>query len=226
MNVGIIAMRQDPHRIVCKLQTYRHPTVPNLRVTVKPIPSVAGPSFWNDHWYDQHVRYDRVVTEDGQLPVLQSDPKAAWYGLLRRVLVFSGQKLVVDTEKNLGKYEAPQAHRDRIESTLAYTNVVNQQDPPVDPRARRAVEHLNTIATSMESSGLADKSHHVVMPWSVYHVYYLRWRLPKDGWIAETEEEVLMIDRRQVAILSLMGGFLLAFTTWLFLRFLFGLFFW
>jgi hypothetical protein len=226
MDAGIIALRTNPHRIVVNIATYRHPTVPGLKVTLQPAPTVAGPSYWSDHWYDLHTKFDRVLVEDGMMPERKGTTAATWATVLRQVLPFTGHKMVVDSDINYGKYDQAQSVRDRIESGLAYNSVMTLMKPPVDPRARRAMEHLNSIASSMATSGdLATKTHNVAMPWGVFHSYYLRYRFEHDGWAVEKQEEVLMINQRQVAMIMFFMSFTFCFTLYTALKFMFYMIF-
>jgi hypothetical protein len=115
--------------------------------------------------------------------------------------------MIVSNDVDAGKYDQAQANRDRFDSTMAYKTVVEVADPPIDPRGRRAVDHLNTIAEGMVSSNVADTPHTVVMPWNVYHCYYLNWRLKTEGWEVANTEEVVMIHRQQVAYVMMFMTF-------------------
>uniref|UniRef100_A0A7S1Q6C5 Uncharacterized protein n=1 Tax=Neobodo designis TaxID=312471 RepID=A0A7S1Q6C5_NEODS len=207
MRLGIIAMRKDPPRLATSLVTYKHPTVPGLTVQLKPMPTIAGAHYWDAHWYDQHTKFDRVLVEDDRLPV-RSGTFDAQMAQMRRVLFpFTGHAMTVNDDVQAGRYDQAQSFRDRFDSTLAYKTVVEMQDPPTDPRARRAVDHLNSIADGMKSSGVEATPHKIVMPWSVYHCYYLNWRLRTEGWEVVSTEEEVMIHRQQVAWVMLFMAF-------------------
>ena len=226
IDVGILGLKSNPSRLVSNARTYRHPTVAGLHVTIYPIPSIGTSHFWSQSWYGLHSRYDRVLVEDGHLPQRTGTFPATKSRVLRIAFPMLAHDQTVDSDLEFGKYDTPRIARDRMEGQMAFTSVANRSDPPVDPRARRAVDHLNVIASRMDSESLAGVNHRVAMPWNVYHVYYLQWRLKQEGWIETAAEEVMLIGKAQVAMITLTAAFFSAVFVFAALRFLLGLIFW
>lgn len=210
MNAGVLAMRDNPGRIVAIVKKFQHPKAPGLTCVVHPIPTLGRPAFWDSMWYGLHNRFDRVLVEDGRLPARDGSGNARKTQFLRAVFPMFYHPMTVDTDINAGKYDMATPSRDPFETHLVYKSVLGGADPPLDPRARRAVEHLDAIADRMVADGLGDKAHSVVLPWNVYHAVYLYHRLPASDWRVLSEEEVHLIDRREIVVVVMTTMFFVA----------------
>lgn len=208
MTKGIMDMRVDPPRLICTILRYRHPET-KKEVTLYPIPNIAAPAYFQRVLNGDALQnnFDKILCEDGRLPFQAGSASAARQQLLRRLLpFFSIRPVVADGEKFDGIIV-----RDALESRMAYQMVLDGYDPPVDPRARRAVERIDTYPESTR----------VVVPWGVYHMPYFRYRLEKEGYKALPSEEVVVFGFHQVMVFFVLSGVMVFAMSFVVFRILF-----
>ncbi|KPI86064.1 hypothetical protein ABL78_4866 [Leptomonas seymouri] len=209
MTKGIMDLRSDPPRLICTIIKYQHPET-KKEVTLYPVPNIAAPSYFQRVLRGESLQkdYDRILCEDGRLPFQAGTAKAARQRLLQRLFpFFSLRPVVADGEKFDGIIS-----RDALESRMAYQMVLEGYEPPVDPRARRGVERIDSYPGNTR----------VVVPWGVYHMPYFRYRLEKEGYTVLSSEEVVVFGFQQMLGMLFMTSvvaFVLAF-------FLFSIFIW
>ncbi|KNH03859.1 nitroreductase family protein [Perkinsela sp. CCAP 1560/4] len=171
LQMGILAVADNPRRVVAFRRTYFHPKT-NQHVTLQPIPQVARPQFWREAYDGLHKQFDRVLFQDGHQPAnTPGDPLRL---LFRKVFPFILHRQYLcqkDMQAYIGREDA-----DRRETHMALYSTTKELDPPVDPRARKAVELLQTI----------DPNLHVVMPWGFTHMPYLQWKLKQLGYFEKS----------------------------------------
>lgn len=163
MERGVIAMRQGPSRIVGIVKTYAHGSNPNVTVRVIPIPSVAHSSYWRQSLYGAHDASDYVLLEDGVRPLVSGTGAARRALLFEKVFQVFPHAPVADADVIGKKFVTapppPSAlgsgvPRDPLESRMAFQSVTQNLSPPVDPRARRGVEFLESLlAQSINIAG-------------------------------------------------------------------------
>lgn len=208
MTKGIMDVRSDPPRLICTILKFQHPET-KKEVTLYPVPNIAAPAYFHRVLNGDTLTrdFDKVLCEDGRLPFQAGTAKAKRQQLLQRIFpFFSIRPVVADGEKFDGIVS-----RDALESRMAYQMVLDSYDPPVDPRARRGVERIDSYPDNTR----------VVLPWGVYHMPYFRYRLEKEGYVALPSEEVVVFGVQQVlgiVAVTTAVGFFTAF-------FLFSLFF-
>jgi hypothetical protein len=201
MTKGIMDVRSDPPRLICTILKYRHPET-KKEVTLYPVPNIAAPSYFHRVLGGDALQkdYDKVLCEDGRLPFQAGTAKARRQHLMQRLFpFFSIRPVVADGEKFDGILS-----RDALESRMAYQMVLEGYDPPVDPRARRGVERIDSYPDGTR----------VVVPWGVYHMPYFRYRLEKEGYVALPSEEVEVFGFQQmlgILFVSAMVAFILSF---------------
>ncbi|KAH9593437.1 hypothetical protein LSM04_005206 [Trypanosoma melophagium] len=209
MTKGIMEMRQNPPSLVCIIRRYKHPET-NKEVTVYPIPNLAVPSYFRRVLDGDNLagNFDKILCEDGRLPFQSGSRLAKQQHFLKRVFPFLGLRPVAtDGSKFDGIIQ-----RDPVESRMAYQMVLDGADPPVDPRARRAIERIDTYPDGTRA----------VCPWGVYHVVYMNYKLRQLGYIVENEESVEVVGYREAALVF---AFLIVLTFWMTYA-LFMLLFW
>lgn len=204
VKLGVLEQRYGPTRIVTFVRTYRHPTKA-LSVTIAPSPSASTAAYWNKYMYDSWQNYDRIVFEDGRPAVCAGTVRAAITLTWRRVFPMLLHKAVVPHHA-MSKYVGSLS-RDLVESKIAYESCVRQLMPPVDPRARRAFEYIETLGNQLGETDVGKPPNsskaseapppagmRVLLPWNVYHVAYLRHRLEVSGFVLEsTVEETVFV---------------------------------
>lgn len=185
--LGVMQLMQDPPRLVAFRRIYIHPTT-GTRVILHPLPNIAQRSFFQEMKYglEKRVDIDKVLCEDGHLPVTTDHPRARSIRLAQRFLPFVGTAPITD---DVAKFEGL-AERDPIESKMAFLSTTQKQTPPLDPRARRGVEHI--LAYPNNTS--------VVLPWSAYHMPYLFYALERHGFDLHKNEEVTVVDQRHLTL--------------------------
>ncbi|KPA84098.1 putative mitochondrial hypothetical protein [Leptomonas pyrrhocoris] len=209
MTKGIMDVRSDPPRLICTILKYQHPGT-KKEVTLYPVPNIAAPSYFQRVLNGEALQkdFDKVLCEDGRLPFQAGTVKAARQRWIQLVFpFFSVRPVVEDGEKFDGIVS-----RDAVESRMAYQMVLDGYDPPVDPRARRAVERIDSYPDNTR----------VVVPWGVYHMPYFRYRLEKEGYAPLPSEEVVVFGFQQMLSMLLVtsaAAFVLAVL-------LFSIFFW
>lgn len=190
---GFLDIRQDPPRLVSVLKTFRHPET-NVQVSLCPLPNFGSPSFIRRVYSPAvlQAQFDKVLCEDGLLPIREPSALASRQRVLQRLFPFASIRLVAP-ESSASLYDGL-VTRDRVETRMAYQMLRDAYDPPVDPRARRGVERLLTYADGCR----------VCVPWGVYHMHYWQYRLQREGFeLVRTEEEVVIGFR---AVLYMMFG--------------------
>lgn len=209
MTKGIMDVRSDPPRLICTILKYQHPET-KKEVTLYPVPNIAAPAYFQRVLNGASLQhdFDKILCEDGRLPFQAGTAKATRQQWMQRLFpFFSIRPVVEDGEKFDGIIS-----RDALESRMAYQMVLDGYEPPVDPRARRAVERIATYADGTR----------VVVPWGVYHMPYFRYRLEKEGYTALPSEEVVVFGFQQMLYILFMSSvvaFALSFV-------LFSIFFW
>ncbi|KAG5478625.1 hypothetical protein LSCM1_06028 [Leishmania martiniquensis] len=209
MTKGIMDLRSDPPRLICSILRYRHPDTMK-EVTLYPIPNIAAPSYFQRVLDGEELQrsFDKILCEDGRLPFQAGSAIAARQQMLRRLLPFFSIRPVVS---NGEKFDGIVV-RDALESRMAYQMVLDGYDPPVDPRARRAVERIDTYPANTR----------VVVPWGVYHMPYFRYRLEKEGYRALPSEEVIVFGLHHLMFFFFVSGVLVFAATFAVSRIVFG----
>ncbi|KEG07589.1 hypothetical protein DQ04_09341020 [Trypanosoma grayi] len=209
MTKGIMEMRQNPPGLVCIIRRFKHPET-HKEVTLYPIPNIAAPHYFRRVLDGDHLaqKFDTILCEDGRLPFQAGSRLARQQQFLKRVFPFVGLRPVaVDGSKFDGIIQ-----RDPVESRMAYQMVLDGADPPVDPRARRAMERIDTYADSTRT----------VCPWGVYHVVYMDHKLRQLGYAVESEEVVEVVGYREAALVMAVMGLLTFWMAYALFRMLFG----
>ena len=193
MSRGFMEMRQSPTRLVVTVRRFRNPAT-SQTVTLIPMPNFASPQYFLNQYYNlpSCTEYDRILFEDGYLPLIATDPRSSRAKVLCWVLPFLPQRLIVsNAEKCDGLVQ-----RDPFESRMAYNAALGGADPPVDPRARRAVDRILSYPSGTR----------VACPWNVYHVMYFTHKLAKVGYVLESSEEAVVVTMTQMLmVLALFG---------------------
>eukprot|EP00759_Apiculatamorpha_spiralis_P012871 PhF_6_TR19725/c0_g1_i1/m.28791 len=190
VKLGLIQMKKEPRAAVVTYKRVFYNPNTGQTVTLLPIPTVARPEYWQNNYYGLHNRFDKILYEDGWGPVPPGGLSAA--AKFRKIIFPIAPHTEEVDDPARAKYVGKQS-RDIVESSMAFQSVMEQMTPPVDPRARRGVEHLLTI----------DPREKVVMPWNINHMYYLQYRLKELGFTEYSTEEVIMIYQLEGFILTL-----------------------
>ncbi|PBJ68156.1 hypothetical protein BCY84_09253 [Trypanosoma cruzi cruzi] len=199
MTRGIMEMRQNPPGLVCTIRRFKHPTT-QKEVTLYPIVNFAAPHYFR-RVLDGDIlerNFDKVLCEDGRLPFEAGSRLARQQQMLKRIFPFFGLRPVTI---NGSKFDGI-VQRDPVESRMAYQMIVDSADPPVDPRARRAMERIENYPDGTR----------VVCPWGVYHLVYMNHKLRQLGYIVEREEAVEVVGYREAALVF---GILAVLTFWM-----------
>lgn len=189
MMKGVMDLRSDPPRLVCTVYTYLHPET-RKEVTLLPLPNVASRNYLQRALNQDVIatRYDKILCEDGRLPLPAGSAAALRQQFWHRILPFVNMRPVVAADdQGRSKYEGITT-RDPVESSMAYNMVMEGWEPPVDPRARRAVERIDGY----------DEATRVMVPWGVYHMPYLHYRLKQEGYTVTHKEELEAISFRSI----------------------------
>ena len=187
---GIVGQVPDPVRNVIFARTYVHPET-KQEVTLQPIPPVARRQFWEEACTDLHRKYDLVLFEDGQQPL--SQPGDSFRRFFRDKFPFINHRQYVprdSMEQYVGKTTV-----DSQDGAVAMSSISKRLDPPIDPRARRGVEHLRTL----------DPSRRVVMPWSFVHMPYLIWKLKELGYVEQRCAQTTMVTNDEAKIVTVLA---------------------
>lgn len=185
---GVMEIQSNPPKIVGTLRTFTHP-VTKKSVTLAPLPSFASPSYIRSVYapYSLTERFDKILCEDGVLPLKAGTPRASAQLIWQRVFPFLSIRPVVSEEIGLKHYDGLLI-RDRIETRMAFEMLKEQWEPPVDPRARRGVERIATYPDGTK----------VTVPWNPYHMKGLQHHLERAGFELTTTEEIEVIGPRTV----------------------------
>lgn len=146
------------------------------------------------------IAFDKILCEDGQLPYPHDAPKAYWQQLLQLCLPFLRVRQVVSREWGNTYYDGL-VQRDGVESRMAFEMLRDEWRPPVDPRARRAMERI--LHTYPEKT-------RVCVPWSPYHIPYFIYRLELEGFELIKKEEVEVMGFRWL-VYGLVGSIVISF---------------
>lgn len=177
---GVMALKSKPFGMFAIRKTYRNPLT-NTIVILQPIGGIASKKFFDENYYSwwNSPEVDKVLCEDGKLPFLAGTVEAQKIAVRRRLFPAYGFRPVVpDASKFDGIVD-----RDPLESRISYLSVQRGDPLPVDPRARRAVERLDTYPSGTR----------VVLPWNAHHMVYLNEKLSRLGYVLEKTEEVQAI---------------------------------
>jgi hypothetical protein len=180
-------MAMNPPRLVCRHERYQHPSS-NISVLLAPLPNVAWPQFFQKtiFSYPSDPSFDKILVEDGRLPFLENTVMGNRAKVYRRLFPFiNGRPVVADPSKFDGTIE-----RDPLESRMAYQCCTEAIDPPIDPRARRAVERVLAYPPGTR----------VVLPWTVYHAPYFGYKLQQLGFELKDTLEVEIINQTQMMV--------------------------
>lgn len=130
--------------------------------------------------HDEAVVFDKILCEDGLLPLPLDSAKANGQRVLQWCFPFLRLRPVVARSTGEQYYDGI-LQRDQVESRMTFEMLRDQWNPPVDPRARRAVDRI-----------LHSYSNHtcVCVPWSPYHIPYFIYRLELEGFELVKKEEV------------------------------------
>lgn len=205
---GLLEQRSAPApHVVAKCTTFKHPTA-NLYATIYLTSNIAVRSYWNFTRYSLHDRFDRIICEDGDYPVSSNSTQGMIAKLLRTVLPIFPYRMIVDSPIQLQKYKCMNLYRDTVESRMAFESVKRNDDPIVDPRARRVCEALDKLAMSTTTELSTDDIQkvgpplpadggavHVALPWHMYHAPYISEKLQKQGWTKHSVHEEILATR-------------------------------
>lgn len=201
MTRGVMKMKTDPPSFVCSVRTFKHPTT-NVTVSLHPIPNIASRSFFNAMAEQVHLdpKFDIILCEDGRLPFVEGSAEARKAQISRTIFpIFSHRPVVPST---CTKFEGLTT-RDPAESRMAWMSVTQTMSPGVDPRARRAVERLESYPPGTRA----------VCPWNIYHNVYFSDKLAELGYELIEDREVVVIDQKQILglvvmmfVVSMLGG--------------------
>jgi hypothetical protein len=201
MTRGVMKMKTDPPSFVCSVRTFKHPQT-NVTVTLHPIPNIASRTFFNEMSEQVHLdpKYDIILCEDGRLPFIEGSAEARKVQFFRTIFPIFSHRPVVPS--SCTKFEGVTT-RDPAESRMAWTSVTQSLSPGVDPRARRAVERMESYADGTR----------VVCPWNIYHHVYFSDKLAELGYELVEDREAVVINQKQILglvavmfIMSMMGG--------------------
>jgi hypothetical protein len=233
---GIIEQRKVPFpHIVAKFPCFKHPRA-NLRVTIFLTSNVALPSYWSVARYGLVNRYDRIYCEDGQPAVPAHSARGMLSRAFRVILpIFPYRMTYADPAADGAKYVTLQAHRDPIESQIAFQSVKSNDSPLTDPRSRRLYQALEELGDTV-ASATANRPMTVAVPWHMYHAPYLVEKLKANGWepqyqqqggapaagsTGEPFEEQVLATRRMMLSMMFFATFLFFSIAWIFFDFVF-----
>lgn len=210
---GVMMQMQNPPRLVVFCRTYVNPTT-GVRVTFNPLANMGMKAYLQEAYYGVAGRadVDKVLVEDGYLPLAPTNPQAKRQELLRKMMPFFAIRPVLSKYNELAKYDGC-VQRDPVESKMSYQSVSDNMNPPVDPRARRAIERILTYPNNTS----------VVVPWSTQHMPYFYHNMPLQGFELQKNEELLVVDRTTMFIFTLVPMMFFLWTFLLFVKLLFGL---
>eukprot|EP00760_Papus_ankaliazontas_P004586 PhM_4_TR11971/c0_g1_i1/m.83899 len=187
LRLGVLRLETNPARVVTTRSTFTHP-LSGQSVRITPVPTVARPVYWASGWYGLHNKFDRVLFEDGWQPALQGE-LSVLQSMKKTLVPFCAHREQVTPEER--QRFIGNTTRDLIESNMAFNSCQEMIEPPIDPRARRAIEQLLTLDPTLS----------VVMPWGMYHVPYLRHRLKQLGFVEKDAEDAIVIYQSEAIVL-------------------------
>lgn len=144
--------------------------------------------------------FDKILCEDGLLPYAQDSPRANGQRLLQWCLPFVRLRPVVARATGEQYYDGLLL-RDRVESRMTFEMLRDQWNPPVDPRARRAMDRILHAYPNQTC---------VCVPWSPYHIPYFIYRLELEGFELVKKEEVEVMGFR-VLVYGIITSVLISF---------------
>ena len=209
ISLGIMDMKKDPPRLICHCKTWRNPNN-GILVTIAPVPNIASPSYWQRVLCGNHTRYDKIMCEDGRGPVVEGTAQANRSALMQRLFPWYAPVPVVPADQ-LNKYEFNPA-RDPAESSMAYHSSMHNLQPPVDPRARRGIERIDSLPPNTR----------VVYPWNLYHMPYLQHSMIKQNYELVQTEDILVMTQAEIVRLVLTTAIVLGAVGVILFRILFG----
>lgn len=184
---GFLDIKHNPPRLVATLRTYVHPET-KKEVALYPVPAIAAPSYIRSVFSPASLlgRFDKILCEDGQLPVPEGTPEAVRQKFWVRAFPFVSVRRVVPPAA--GAHYDGLVERDRVETRMAFEMLRDRWDPPVDPRSRRGVERIASYPDGTK----------VCVPWNVYHMRYFQYRLEREGYELASSEEMDVMGFRVV----------------------------
>ena len=188
MNLGVIVFLTGPGRIATYKREFTHPGS-GQKITLIPLPTLARPQFWENHLYHLHENYGHVVYEDGWHPYCTGT--LPFRSLLAKYFLPILPRCYEINTNELRNYIGS-TNRDVVESAMAFRSTESTLDPPVDPRARRGLERIRTLPTNV----------HAVLPWNVYHQYYLMHKLRELGYVQGRIDEIIIFTQQEVLLLT------------------------
>lgn len=214
MTKGVMRIKLEPMpQFVCSVRTFRNDEN-GKTVTLHPVPNLGAPEYFRgflDTVY-QRTDVDKILCEDARLPYLTGSSEARRVQVFKMLMPFVGYRPIVPLDA-VEKFDGT-VERDPVESRMAYLNVMQELNPPVDPRARRAFERIESYAPNTR----------IVCPWNIYHLVYLSHRLPTAGYKLVEEKEVEVLGVKHIfallciaAALSVWCGYtmvMLVFGSW------------
>lgn len=210
IQTGLIYMRREgvPAMVMKSIRYVNRDT--NTRLTLFMIPNIGSPSYFAQTYHKLHERFDTVLCEDGKLPVPESKATAGQRLQAAFWPIVPGRSIVPDSA--LSKYDGV-VERDLLESRITMDSWKKGDfDPPLDPRASRAVERLVSYAPGMN----------VAMPWHVHHAPYLTYALPAEGFVEEGRDDHVLVTLMQAVSLVVAFALMSSYMVWSTLRFLLG----
>ena len=206
-------LMQNPPRLVAFCRTYVHPTT-GVRVTFHPLSNMGMKGYLEEAYYGVSARadVDKVLVEDGHLPLVPNHPGASKRQFMRKVMPFFPLRPVIAKSAELTKFDGC-VNRDPVESKMAFTSLTEASNPPIDPRARRAIERIMTYPNNTS----------VVVPWNTQHMPYFYQAMPLHGFELQKNEEMIVVDRMTMVAFTAIPMFMFLWTFLLFVKLLFGL---
>mmetsp|Transcript_17713 Transcript_17713/g.27742 ORF Transcript_17713/g.27742 Transcript_17713/m.27742 type:complete len:213 (-) Transcript_17713:19-657(-) len=189
----ILEMRENG-RAVLNRKTYVHRTS-GQRVSIQPWPPIARPAFWRETCTDLHKKFDRIIFQDGREPMTR--PPNSAQAALRSLFPCFGYAEYVSTIDRPAYIGNPK--KNAKETQIAYYSTSQNLSPPVDPRARKAVELLQTL----------DPAQRVIIPWDMVHMPYFCWKLTELGYVEERSDPTDVAQNSEVV--SVICAFVFAF---------------
>lgn len=184
---GFLDIKHSPPRLVATLRTYVHPET-KKQVSLYPVPAIAAPSYIRTVLSPAALlgRFDKILCEDGQLPVQEGSAESVRQNFWMRAFPFVSVRRVVPP--SAGEHYDGLVERDRVETRMAFEMLRDRWDPPVDPRSRRGIERIESYPEGTK----------VCVPWNVYHMRYFQYRLEREGYELASSEEVDVMGFRVV----------------------------
>lgn len=212
MTRGVMKMKSNPVSFVCSVRTFRHPTT-RVAVTLNPVPNIAARAFFRTMLEELHVNpvHDKILVEDGRLPFVEGTADARKQQMRRIMFPMFSSRPIASTSSS-ALFDGL-VSRDPVESRMAWMSVTESLTPGVDPRARRAIERIESYPDGTR----------VVCPWNIYHLVYMSDKLTDLGYELIEDKEVVVITQTQIVGLVVMMfamAVLMGITT---MRILFGL---